>query len=60
MKAVREYIKDKITPYADEIYIDALGNLIAYKKGKSSDINVMLSAHMDEVGFWYQNIRIVA
>jgi len=50
-EVVREYIKNKITPYADGIYVDALGNLIAYKKGNSSNVNVMLSAHMDEVGF---------
>lgn len=50
-ETVREYIKNKISSYVDGIYIDALGNLIAFKKGKSSDINVMLSAHMDEVGF---------
>ncbi|HHV95492.1 MAG TPA: M42 family metallopeptidase [Clostridiaceae bacterium] len=50
-EAVRDYIKNRITPYTDGIYVDALGNLIAYKKGKSSNIKVMLSAHMDEVGF---------
>ncbi len=49
--AVRDYIKDKISPYTDEIKIDAVGNLIAFKKGKSSNVNIMLAAHMDEVGF---------
>mgnify|MGYP000877781702 CR=1 FL=1 len=48
---VREYIKTTISPYVDEIFTDALGNLIAFKKGKSSNIDIMLSAHMDEVGF---------
>lgn len=48
---VREYIKDIIKPYVDEIFVDALGNLIAFKKGKSSNRNIMLAAHMDEVGF---------
>jgi len=28
-----------------------MGNLICYKKGGSSKYRVMLSAHMDEVGF---------
>lgn len=47
---VREYIKLKISQYADEIYTDTMGNLIAVKKG-NSEKKVMLSAHMDEVGF---------
>ena len=48
--AVRDYIKTKISPYADEITTDNMGNLIALKKG-TGDKRVMLSAHMDEVGF---------
>ncbi len=48
---VREFIKDKIKKYADEITIDSMGNMIALKKGKKSDKRIMLSAHMDEVGF---------
>ena len=35
-----------------EYKVDALGSVIAYKKGrKTPDKKVMLSAHMDEVGF---------
>jgi putative aminopeptidase FrvX len=47
----RDYIKEKVCPYVDDITIDSLGNLIAFKKGKSSSVNIMLAAHMDEVGF---------
>ena len=48
---VRDYIisriKDKCT-YS----VDPMGNILAFKKGKNSPKNkVMLSAHMDEVGF---------
>lgn len=50
-KAVRELIKEKIAPYADETVTDSMGNLIALKKGKSSEKRVMLSTHTDEVGF---------
>lgn len=48
--AVRSFIREQIEAYADEITVDTIGNLIALKKG-NSDKRVMLSAHMDEVGF---------
>lgn len=48
---IRSIIKSEIKPYADEIRTDMLGNLIAYKKGKNSSKKIMISAHMDEVGF---------
>ncbi len=49
--AVRNFIKSEISPFADEITVDNIGNLIAFKKGKDSSKKVMLSAHTDEVGF---------
>lgn len=49
--AVRNFLKTQITPYADEITVDSMGNLLAFKKGKDSSKTVMLSAHTDEVGF---------
>jgi len=48
--AVREYIKSQISNYADQVFTDTMGNIIALKKG-NSEKKVMLSAHMDEVGF---------
>ncbi len=49
---VRDIIREEITPLVDKIYIDGIGNLIAYKKGKGEDVKkIMLCAHMDEVGF---------
>ncbi|MEW6358194.1 MAG: M42 family metallopeptidase [Planctomycetota bacterium] len=46
---VREVIRGYVTPMADEVAVDALGNLIATKRGKS-DFTLMLDAHMDEIG----------
>ncbi len=48
---VRAYIVEKIKDKC-EYKIDPLGNLLAFKKGKNRAKNkVMISAHMDEVGF---------
>lgn len=47
---VREYIIGKIKNHC-EYSVDPLGNIIAFKKGKSRSVKrVMLDAHMDEVG----------
>ena len=45
---VREVIKREIEPFADDITVDALGNLIAHIKGNGP--RLMLDAHMDEIG----------
>lgn len=49
---VAEAIRAEIAPYVDEITRDALGNLIAVKRGKAENPRrIMLSAHMDHIGF---------
>lgn len=48
---IREILKSFAKPYADEIITDSIGNLIVFKKGKDSSKKIMLTAHMDEVGF---------
>jgi putative aminopeptidase FrvX len=50
-EAVRQVIYEAVKPHADEIQVDALGNMITYKQGYGQDIlKVMVAAHMDEVG----------
>jgi putative aminopeptidase FrvX len=49
--AIRDVIRKEIKPLADEIRVDALGNLIARKGKKSAKgLRIMLAAHMDEIG----------
>lgn len=48
-QTVSDVIRGYVEPFADEVYNDALGNLIAVKKGTSGK-KVMLSAHMDQIG----------
>jgi len=46
--AIRDLIRAEIKPLADEVRVDALGNLIA-RKGRGGK-RVMIAAHMDEIG----------
>lgn len=49
---VRELINGDVAPYADSVSTDGCGNLIVFKKGKERRPHkLLLSAHMDEVGF---------
>lgn len=48
--ACADYIEEEMKPYADEISRDVMGNLICVKKG-SGGKKIMLTAHMDEIGF---------
>lgn len=50
-KSVRDYIIEEIKNYVQSYQVDNLGNLIAFKKGKSRGKRLLISAHMDEVGF---------
>jgi endoglucanase len=51
--AVRERVMKEIKPFADEIQVDPLGNLLVACRGEESGprMKVMVAAHMDEVGF---------
>ncbi len=53
---IAKVIEEKIAPYVDETYIDALGNLIAHKKGPEGAKKLMFAAHMDEIGFFVTGI----
>ena len=47
---IRSLIQAEIEDLADEIQVDALGNLIATLQGDGNGRRVMLAAHMDEIG----------
>ena len=49
---VRLIVLEEIKGRAEEVKVDALGNVLAIKHGTAGKrLRVMLSAHMDEVGF---------
>ena len=50
-KAVRDLVEGEVKGFADEMRVDALGNLIVRKGTKKGEnLRIMLSAHMDEIG----------
>jgi len=48
---VRSIVLDAVREHVDEVKVDALGNVLAFKRGTGRQrMRVMLAAHMDEVG----------
>ena len=53
---VREIVIRELEPICDEISVDAIGNVIAMKKG-SQEGRMMISGHMDEISFMVSHIN---
>ena len=49
--AVAEHLKKYLEPITDHNFKDVLGNAVFVKEGKNPDKKIMLTAHMDEIGF---------
>ncbi len=50
-EAIRAWLVELLTPLTDEVRTDALGNVIALKRGTGgAGERLMLAAHMDEIG----------
>jgi putative aminopeptidase FrvX len=54
--AVRQFMREQLTEYSDEVVQDGLGGIFGVKKGKAEDPVVMVAGHMDEVGFMVTSI----
>jgi tetrahedral aminopeptidase len=50
---LKEYLENKV----DEVKIDPIGNVIARKKGDKPGPTILLTAHMDEIGFIVKKIE---
>ncbi len=49
-KPIRDLVIAEVTPLVDEVTVDPMGNVVAFKKGEE-DKRVMVAAHMDEISF---------
>ncbi|MBQ8636725.1 MAG: M42 family metallopeptidase [Clostridia bacterium] len=55
---ISDAIMDMFKPYADEVYTDKIGNVIAVKKCGTKDApKVMIEGHMDEIGLMVRDIN---
>lgn len=54
-EAVRDFVREQLTPLVDEVSVDELGNLIGVRHGQGGP-RVMLAAHLDEIGFMVKHI----
>src|SRR5512143_710358 len=54
---IRSVVRKEVEPYADEITVDPLGNLIVKKgQGSAGGLKIMLAAHIDEIGIMVSQV----
>ncbi len=53
---VRELVIEDVKDYADRVWVDSLGNVIAVKRGYG-DRRFMLATHMDEIGLMVKHVN---
>ena len=51
---IRKVVRAEVEPLVDEISVDSLGNLTAFRKGRGP--RLMLAAHVDSIGFLVSHI----
>ena len=52
---IRRLVRRELEPLAGEVSVDPLGNLLAVRPGRGGP-RLMLSAHMDEIGFMVTHV----
>ncbi|MFS0644247.1 M42 family metallopeptidase [Siminovitchia sp. 179-K 8D1 HS] len=53
---VREFMREQLEKYADQVIQDRLGSIFGVKSGDPSGPKIMVAGHMDEVGFMVTQI----
>lgn len=54
--AVRAFMREELSKYADEIVQDQLGGIFGLKKGDENGPRILVAGHMDEVAFMVTQI----
>ncbi len=53
---IRTAIREEIAGTVDDVRVDVLGNLVAFRRGAGEGKRVMLAAHMDQIGLMVTHI----
>jgi len=53
---MRALVIEELRPLVDSVECDAMGSVIAKRKGSGTGPRVMLAAHMDEIGFMVKHV----
>jgi len=53
---VRQFMRNELEKYADEVIQDNLGSIFGVKRGDEAGPTVMVAGHMDEVGFMVTSV----
>jgi putative aminopeptidase FrvX len=53
---VRNFMREQLSMYSEEIVQDKLGSIFGVKKGNANGPTIMVAGHMDEVGFMVTGI----
>ena len=53
---VRELLEMEVRPIFDQVRLDAMGSLIAVRKGPRAAQRLLLACHIDEIGFYVSHI----
>jgi putative aminopeptidase FrvX len=54
---IRDVVRSHLPDDIDEVRTDAMGNLVATDRAEDSDFEIMVAAHMDEIGFIVKHIH---
>lgn len=54
---IRAAIREEIAGLVDEVRVDALGSLLALRRGSGAGKRVMLAAHMDQIGLMVTHVE---
>jgi putative aminopeptidase FrvX len=56
-QAVVAYLRDALTPLADDVRVDSMGNVFATLAGQGRAPHLMLEAHSDEIGATIKSVQ---
>ncbi len=54
---IRAVLREEVASLVDEVRVDPLGSLVAYRQGDGTGKKILLAAHMDEIGLMVTHVE---